>query len=85
MSDYKISIERVDNGYILELPPTYEDEEGNEGEARREVISEDDSKWGNLEAGLLLLNRVMEFFDLIGSKHDERRLRVSLSGPGEEE
>jgi hypothetical protein len=81
MSDYKISIERVDNGYLLELPAIYEDEEGG---ARREVISEDDSKWGNLEAGQTLLYRIMEFFDLTGSKHDERRLSVSISGPGDE-
>jgi hypothetical protein len=84
MSDYRISIERVDNGYLLELPATYEDDEGEAG-VRREVIAEDDSRWGNLEAGLLLLNRIMEFFDLTGSKHDERRLSVSISGPGEEE
>jgi hypothetical protein len=27
----------------------------------------------------------MEFFDLTGSKHDERRLQVSISVPGDEE
>lgn len=84
MSDYKMTIERVDNGYLLEFPATYEDEEGEAG-IRREVVAEDDSKWGHLEAGQMLIFRIMEFFDLTGSKHDERRLQVSISVPGEEE
>jgi len=83
MSDYKLTIERVDNGYLLEFPNTYEDDE--DPGTRREVIAEDDGKWSHLEAGLLLIFRIVEFFDLTGSKHDERRLQVSISGPGDEE
>jgi hypothetical protein len=84
MSDYRMTIERVDNGYLLEFPDPYEDDEADVLRTSREVIAEDDSKWGHLEAGQLLIYRMMEFFDLVGSKHDERRLRVSISGPGDE-
>jgi hypothetical protein len=86
MSDYKMSIEKVDNGYLLEFPNVYETYEDGAGitTTGREVIAEDESQWGNLEAGLLLIFRLMEFFDLTGSKHDERRLQVSISGPGDE-
>lgn len=86
MSDYRINIERVDNGYLLEMPDIqYGDDGAETPTVRREVIAEDDSEWGNLEAGLMLIFRIMEFFDLTGSKHDERRLQVSISGPGDEE
>ena len=85
MSDYKMSIEKVDNGYLLEFPGPYEeDEEVDVPRTSREVIAEDDSDWGHLEAGQMLIYRIMEFFDLSGSKHDERRLQVSISGPGDE-
>lgn len=83
MSDYKMTIERVDNGFLLEFPDVYEDDDAPR--TRREVIAEDDGRWGNIEAGQMLIYRIMEFFDLTGSKHDERRLQVSISGPGDEE
>jgi hypothetical protein len=85
MSDYKITIERVDNGYLLEFPDVQEDDEAEILTVRHEVVEETDDKWGNLDAGLRLIFRLMEFFDLTGSKHDERRLQVSISGPGDEE
>jgi len=83
MNDYKLTIERVDNGYLLEFPNTYEDDDAVPT-TRREVIAEDDGRWGGIEAGQRLVWRIMEFFDLTGSKHDERRLEVSISGPGDE-
>jgi hypothetical protein len=86
MSDYKMTVERVDNGYLLEFPDTHVDEDGRDlPGTRREVVAEDDSEWGHLEAGLMLLYRLMDYFDLTGSKHDARRLQVSISGPGDEE
>jgi hypothetical protein len=86
MSDYKMTIEKVDNGYLLEFPDTYDDDdEADVPRTRREVIAEDDGRWGNIEAGQVLIYRIMEFFDMTGSKHDERRLQVSISGPGDEE
>ena len=86
MSNYKMSIEKVDNGYLLGFPGPYEEDEEVDVYVppRREVIAEDDSDWGHLEAGQMLIYRIMEFFDLSGSKHDERRLQVSISGPGDE-
>jgi hypothetical protein len=84
MSDYKMSIEKVDNGYVLEFPDVYEDDPSDAPHTRREVIAEDDGRWGGIEAGQVLIYRIMEFFDLTGSKHDERRLQVSISGPGDE-
>lgn len=85
MSDYKMTIEKVDNGYLLEFPDPYDDDdEADVPRTRREVIAEDDGRWGHLEAGQMLIFRIMEFFDLTGSKHDERRLQVSISGPGDE-
>jgi hypothetical protein len=84
--EYEMKIEKVDNGYLLEFPDVRYDADGAETQiVSREVIAEDDSKWGHLEAGLVLIFRLMEFFDLTGSKHDERRLQVSISGPGDEE
>jgi hypothetical protein len=85
MSDYKLTIEKVDNGYLLEFPDPYEDDDAQPPHGtRREVIAEDDGRWGRLGAGQMLIFRIMEFFDLTGSKHDERRLQVSISGPGDE-
>jgi hypothetical protein len=84
MSDYEMKIEKVDNGYLLEFPDVQYDDDGETPTIRREVIAEDDGRWGHLEAGLMLIFRIMEFFDLTGSKHDERRLQVSISGPGDE-
>ncbi|MBE3040283.1 MAG: hypothetical protein IMZ62_15915 [Chloroflexi bacterium] len=87
MSEWEMTIEKVDNGYLLEFPDVYEEDMAGEVDAprtRREVIAEDDGRWGHLEAGLMLIFRIMEFFDLTGSKHDERRLQVSISGPGDE-
>lgn len=84
MSDYRLTIERVDNGYLLEFPDVYEDDESETPTVRREVIAEDEGRWGNIEAGQVLIYRLMEFFDLTGSKHDERRLQVTISGPGDE-
>lgn len=83
MSDYKMTIERVDNGYLLEFPDVQHDDDGETPTVRREVISEDESQWGNIEAGQLLIYRIMEYFDLTGSKHDERRLQVSITWPGD--
>ena len=86
MSDYKMSIEKVDNGYLLEFPGPYEeDEEVDVPRTSREVIAEDDGRWGGIEAGQVLIYRIMEFFDLTGSKHDERRIRVFITTPGDEE
>jgi hypothetical protein len=85
MNDYKITIEKVDNGYLLEIPDVYEDDDAPPPHGtRREVIAEDEGRWGNIEAGQMLIFRIMEFFDLTGSKHDERRLQVTISGPGDE-
>jgi hypothetical protein len=81
MNDNRMTIERVDNGYLLEFPDVqYDDDaESETPTVRREVIAEDDSQWGNLEAGRVLVWRILEFFDLVGSKHDERRLQVSIN------
>ena len=87
LSDYKLTIERVDNGYLLEFPGPYEEDEEVDVYVppRREVIAEDDGRWGGIEAGQVLIYRIMEFFDLTGSKHDERRIRVFITTPGDEE
>ena len=83
MNDYKMSIEKVDNGYLLEFPDVQYDDDAVPT-TLREVIAEDEREWGHLEAGQALIFRLMEYFDLTGSKHDERRIQVSISGPGDE-
>jgi len=85
MSDWEMSIEKVDNGYLLKFSDVQYAADVETPTVRREVVAEDDSEWGHLEAGLMLIYRMMDFFDLTGSKHDERRIQVSISGPGDEE
>lgn len=75
MSDYKLTIEKVVNGYIVTHPDELED--GVEVEYR-DVIEDRDTDDGELEAGLDLLYFVMEYFGLIGSKHDKKRLRAEI-------
>ncbi len=75
MDDYKLTIEKVTNGYIVSHPDEFDD--GVKVEFR-DVIEEPEEEWGELAAGLHLLYFVMDYFGLIGSKHDAKRLRVEI-------
>ena len=74
MSDWKLVITRVDNGYTLR---------GIFGENEEEttVVIEDGDDWNavqvvNWNSAESLLWEVMEYFGLGGSKHDKYRIRI---------
>jgi len=76
MSEWKMTITRTENGYLIETPDEYED--GNLF-VRRSVVEEKmdiSEAWD--EAHRNLLHEVMEHFNFQGSKHDAKRLRIEL-------
>ena len=75
--DYKLIINKVENGYIL----SYEDELNDETKiVRKIVIQEDESD--ELKAHEEMLWQVIEYFGFYGSKHDKERIRVIREGQG---
>lgn len=66
---YTVKVTRGQNGYKLE----WRDEEGPEG--RKEDYIQDDD-YDELKSGIELLWWIMEFFGLLGSKHDPERIRI---------
>ena len=85
MSEYRISIVRGDNGYLLE----YEDE-NEDGSPRTifEVIQDgpdNQALTGALKSGEELLWWVMDYFGFGGSKHDAERIRIVRVKREEEE
>ena len=76
MSDWFIHIERVSNGYVLTFNRTSLDDE--EIVDQRLVEDRADNDYSGIEAGCAMLREVMEHFDLSGSKHDAKRLRVEI-------
>lgn len=67
MEEWKLTIIRGSNGYIIE---------GTNGEdsSYKLVIQEDDKD--ELKAHEELLWEIMEYFAFLGSKHDSERLRI---------
>ena len=73
--DWSLKIRRVSNGWILEAP--------NDNDViTEEVIQEEETEEGELEAGKDMLLAVADYFGLLGSRHDKKRIRVVLE-PGE--
>ena len=71
--DWELNITRTDNGYLLES--TDYDTEGN-AIIRKHVIQ--DCEQNELKSHRELLWEVMEFFNFMGSKHDNERLRIVI-------
>ena len=65
---WSLTIQRLDNGYLLTAPD-------NEGLGESEWVIED-SDTDNLLSGEYLLWEVMEYFNFGGSKHDSERIRI---------
>ncbi len=72
----KISIERVDNGFILKSPGDWDESTGKEQIKVFEENSRDE--FGEHEALQKLFYVIIEELGLYGSKHDAKRLRVTL-------
>lgn len=70
---YEINIRRVDNGFILSWEEDYADDSGKTF-TQQEVI--EDSDLDELKSGESLLWRIMEYFNLQGSKHDNQRIFI---------
>lgn len=66
---WQITIKRVNNGYILTIPP-----EDNEHIEQETVLEED--KNDELKAHENLLWEIMEHFNFGGTKHDKERIRI---------
>ena len=68
----KLTINRADNGYLL----TYA-EEDNEGHwVTKYIVVEEQEHDADTTRALLLT--ITEWFGLLGSKHDERRIHISV-------
>ena len=77
MSDWWMMINRTSNGYIVTCNDN--DIDAEEGDVQEFVIEDKrDSKDYKIETGLELLSEVKEHFDLSGSDHDTKRLRVEI-------
>jgi len=70
---WEIKIKKVSNGYQVLIPAEDEDHIPTET-----VIEIPDTEFGELEAMQTLLYEVIEYFGVIGSKHDKKRLRVNI-------
>ncbi len=65
----KLTIERVANGFLIK----------NEEDLSVTVFEDrDDADFPDRESGYHLLWAIIEFFDLRGSKHDNKRLSVAF-------
>lgn len=77
----ELNIERTKNGYLIkDISVDYENGIGN---FRRVSFEEMDTEHGEIECFQRLLIYVTEYFGMIGSKHDERRIRITTGGEDE--
>jgi hypothetical protein len=72
----ELIIKRVENGYIS----SFEDEQLGEV---FDVFEECETEWGDIECFQRLLWHVAEYYGMIGSKHDTRRIRITIGGEDE--
>ena len=70
---YELNVKRVANGFILKY-----DEELDEGTKiiTEQIVEEDDTASGELEAAKRMLWQVLDHFALGGSKHDTKRIVI---------
>lgn len=76
MTSWHIDIERVSNGFILRSPGETDDE----AEYVR-VVHESDQTDAKVDAAVEMLYEVADYFGLLGSKYDRKRLSIGTQ-PG---
>ena len=69
---WKLTIERVENGFVLE------GDFKQDGGSYHMVFEEYDNEFGEIEAMQKVLFEVIEYFGLVGSKHDKKRIKVVI-------
>jgi len=72
---WSIDIKRVEGGYILDR---FEGED-----LIQSVVGEPDTDTGSLEAMRDVLNLIVEYFGMTGSKHAKYRLKIEIEEQGE--
>lgn len=75
----ELSIERVSNGFIMKYWEDVEDEPT----LQQVVFEEQETQHGEVENFKHLLYSITEYFGLTGSKHDERRIKITTGGEDE--
>ena len=71
--DYRLTIDKADNGWLIQHC------------ARVEVVEEDeDAEDGEAQATQRLLYTILDMLDLRGSKHDAARVRVVIERQGDD-
>lgn len=71
-----LNIEKVSNGYIMKF---WNEIEG-EPTMQSVVFEEQETQHGEVECFKNLLYSITEYFGMVGSKHDERRIKITTGG-----
>ena len=80
----KITIERVNNGYVVTFPDELADESVQVKEITRSlVIEEKETEFGEQEAFVYLCCDLLDLFGIDNSKHNRRRIHIELTGEEE--
>lgn len=74
----KLEIDRTDNGYIASWW-----EDGDDCIQHQMVFEETEKEHGEIECFQHLLWFMTEYFGMIGSKHDARRISITTGGENE--
>ena len=74
---WKLSIEQAENGFLLE------GDFKKDGSISKMVFEEDEDKFGGINALQKVLWEVIEYFRLVGSKYDKKRLEVIINEQNE--
>ena len=64
-----VTIEKCGNGYVV-----------TQNNKILSVFEDSETEWGHLESFNRLLYFITEHFGLLGSKHDEKRIRIIIEG-----
>ena len=80
----KITIEKVNNGYVVTFPDELADESAQVKEITRSlVIEEKETEFGEQEAFVYLCFDLMDLLGINNSKHNRRRINIELTGEDE--
>ena len=77
---WKAEIERLENGFVVQFP-NYTDNEGQEYNLKL-VFEDDEEEFGRVESLGRVLWELVEYFGLLGSRYDKKRIRIELE-PGD--
>lgn len=76
-SQYWIRVSKVDNGYVLTVP-WYDDYDSLQ--LKKVVFEELDCEGGEVLAIASMLRYLVEYFGMVGSKHDKHRISIETAG-----